>query len=253
MFDPHGIDVMIPLGTGSQFKNLELRYCLRSLERYGRGIRRVVIVGEKPKWLSEAATHIYCPYFDGPKDARIAFKTLWAFEHTDLSNEILFANDDYIFREIFDVRQVPPYQRGTLLDAANRHDGTPSDYHAILKATHDLLLLAKLPAYFYDIHVPIRYRRDKFVELKPWWEKARTAHNGLVIKSIYANATCRNIIGPYLGDCKIGEYTTADNLDRILAKQFPKRFMISYGDGPLYDNFEEWLYRHFPTKSRFEI
>jgi hypothetical protein len=241
------------LGSGSQFKDLELRYCLRSLEKFGRGIRRVVIIGQRPKWLSDAAVHIFCPYFDGPKDARIAFKTLWAFQHTDISDEILFANDDYVFMAPFDVRLVPPYQRGTLLDAANRHDGNPSDYHQILKATHDLLTFAKLPADFYDIHVPIRYVREKFIALRPWWDKAKAAKNGLVIKSIYSNVTRKGLAGPFLADCKVGEFTTADALDRILAKQFPGRFVMSYSDTPLYDNFEEWLYRHFPAKSRFEV
>ena len=253
MFDDKGIDVVIPLGNGSKFRDCELRYCLRSLERHATGIRRVVIIGHRPKWLSHRATHIACPHFDGPKDSRIALKTLWAFERTDISNEVLFANDDYVFLEPFDVRLVPPYQRGPLLTAATPAPGVAQNkYQKLLQATHELLLLGKLPALDYDIHVPIRYVREKFIGLKPWWDKSKASRTGYVVKSIYGNATRKTVPGPFLPDFKLGLYKSPEEFEALLAR-FPGRFCISYGDRPLYDNFETWLYNRFPVKSRFEL
>ena len=52
------IDVVIPLGTGSRWQDNELRYCLRSIEKNLSGVNEVVIVGEKPKWL----TNVRCVY-----------------------------------------------------------------------------------------------------------------------------------------------------------------------------------------------
>jgi hypothetical protein len=255
MFDPGGIDVVIPLGSGSRFKDLELRYCLRSLERYARGVRRVVIVGQQPKWLSDQATHVFCPYFDGAKDARIAHKMLWTFEQVDTTREILFANDDYVFLKEFDVREVPPYQKGTLWDASQPKagHGEPGFYQQVLRATHDLLVLGKLNAYHYDIHVPIRYVREHFIALRPWWDKSKATRNGLVVKSIYANVTRRGIPpGPYLPDFKLARFTNVEEVDALLAR-YPGRFCLSYSDRPLYENFETWLYGRFPVKSRFEL
>ena len=42
------IDLIIPLGGGSKSKNDELRIFLRSLEKYGRGIRNVIVVASDP-------------------------------------------------------------------------------------------------------------------------------------------------------------------------------------------------------------
>lgn len=252
MFDPQGIDVVIPLGVGSKFRDMELRYCLRSLERYGRGVRRVVIVGQKPKWLSAAATHVACPWIDAPKDARIALKTLWTFENSDVSDEILFANDDYFFLGDFDARTVAPYQRGNLLDFALPKEGEQSAYEKILEATYEALSLGKLPTYHYDIHVPIRYRRDVFVSLKPWWEKSRKSTNGLVVKSIYGNFTNDTLPGPHLADFKLASFSNEPDFETLLAK-FPDRWVISYADQPLYQGFETVLFNRFPAKSRFEL
>jgi hypothetical protein len=33
----------------------------------------------------------------------------------------------------------------------------------------------------------------------------------------------------------------------------PDRVCLSYGEQALYDDFETWLYKRFPEKSRFEV
>lgn len=243
--DPAGIDLLIPLGSGSQFKDMELRYCLRSLERHASGVRRVVIVGQKPRWLSNAATHVPAPQFQAPKDARIALKVVFAFENGGLGDEVLFANDDYVFLKNFDARTVPDYQGGQLSNWIPKEGGLTRYQHTV-KETEVALKLAKLPTFYYDIHVPIRYRKDRFLALKPWWEMSRKNARGFVVKSVYANNQRKKIPGPKLVDFKMAKY----NPDTF---QFPDRWVMSYGDGPLYDSFENELHKRFPEKSRFEL
>ena len=42
------MDILYVVGTGSKWDNNELRYSLRSIDKYGINIDRVFIVGTKP-------------------------------------------------------------------------------------------------------------------------------------------------------------------------------------------------------------
>ena len=47
------IDVFYVIGTGSKWQNNELRYSLRSLEMFGKNIKDVYIVGNKPYFIND--------------------------------------------------------------------------------------------------------------------------------------------------------------------------------------------------------
>lgn len=260
MLDPKGIDFVIPLGRGSQFSNCELRYCLRSLERYAKGVRRVVIVGHDPGFLSDKVTVLPCPDFPISKEARIAVKVQWAFENHNLSDEILFGNDDYFFTQEFDARTVPFFQRGTLLEDATRHKTLlapgetwrPDPAQILLQATHDALVQAKMPAFSYELHFPIRYQRKIYCEkLNHWWELSGKAQFGIAPKSVYGNYVCRKKPGPFRKDLKLARYFGEADVAKRLA-EIPERCCFSYGDQAIYEGFELWLYNRFPEKSQFE-
>ena len=44
-------DVVYPIGQGSSWKNNELRFSLRSIEKYGINVGKLFIVGELPDFL----------------------------------------------------------------------------------------------------------------------------------------------------------------------------------------------------------
>jgi hypothetical protein len=250
MLDPKGIDFVIPLGRSSQFKNCELRYCLRSLEKHGKGIRRVVIVGdERPDFLSDEAIFLQAPEFPVNKESRIAIKIQWAFENSDLTDEILFGNDDYFFLRDFDARTVPFFQRGPLLDMKPVTVGNQE----LVQDTHDALVAANLPTSSYELHYPNRYRRKIYCnKLKDWWTRSIKSRHGLAPKSIYGNFVCRKEPGPFLADLKIARYFGEDDVAKRIAAT-PDRICLSYGDQALFEGFEKWLYSRFPEKSSFEM
>lgn len=259
MLDPKGIDFVIPLGRGSHFKSCELRYCLRSLAKHAKGIRRVVVIGHDPKFLSKHVLLLKCPELPIAKEARIATKIEWAFNNADLSDEILFGNDDYFFLKDFDARTVPYFQRSTLLQAATSRGDTPpntpwnpSPIQRVFKATHDVLTEHGLPTINYEMHCPIRYRRSVYCEdLKPLWEAGRKSLTGFAPRSVYANYVLGDEPGPRGRDMKLKRYLGEAAFAKRLADE-PDRFCLSYGDQPIYDGFEVWLYNRFPTKCRFE-
>jgi hypothetical protein len=249
--DKGGIDVVVPLGRGSKFRNCELRYFLRSLERYAKGIRGVVIIGDDPGFLSGNVKHSFTPFFDMNKEARIMHKVLWAFENMSLTDEILFANDDYVFTKPFDAREIKPFHRGSLLERSSpKEEGKDRNgYQLALFNTHEALIKAKLPAFDYDCHVPIRFDKKRFMALKPWFKlSATTKPTGLVGKSLYANNVYRPTPGPRIADMKIYSYTD----DIAFQAYIQDRWQFSYSDKALFRGLEKSLFKMFPDRSKFE-
>lgn len=243
------LDVVVPLGRGSQLRNCELRYFFRSLEKYARGIRRVVIVGdEAPHFLSGDVVFLQAPELPFCKEARIALKTQWAFENFDLTDEVLFCNDDYLFLKPFDARTVPYFQRGPLLEwVAIQQQKVLKE---VLQDTHDALVAKNLPALSYELHCPIRYRRDIYCgKLGDWWTAASKSRLGIGSRSVYGNFIQEP--SPFLKDFKMINYLGEKKLAQWIA-DVPDRFCMSYSDDAIWTGFQEWLEKHFGSESRFE-
>ena len=84
--------VCYPLTT--QLDYTELRYSLRSIEKYLQDVEEVIIVGDNlPDWINNV-TQIILPDIKGKKQLSIRRKILAALNYTD---EILFMNDDVYF------------------------------------------------------------------------------------------------------------------------------------------------------------
>ena len=107
------IDLIIPLGGGSKSKNDELRLFLRSLEKYGRGIRDVIIVAsDPPAWLQ----NVRIIQMDDPlkhnKDGNIILKDLAAATSDDITPEFIWTSDDCVLLSEFDFESLPPVFNG---------------------------------------------------------------------------------------------------------------------------------------------
>ena len=55
------MDILYCLGEGSKWNNNELRYSLRSLEKFGKNVGNIYVVGYDPGILSDKVTFIDCP------------------------------------------------------------------------------------------------------------------------------------------------------------------------------------------------
>lgn len=237
------IDVLVPLGGGSQWNNNELRFMLRSLDRYVDGVRRVFVVGVNPDFLAEPALHVPYKSPTTNKEARIALKVLWACRELDLSDEVLFVNDDHFFSAPCDARTYPFYRSGTLDELAPKRAGT---YGRSLKATLQALRDARCPARHFDIHTPIRFDRREFIALESWWKRSAEHRYGLVVKSVYANVL--GVEGEHLSDCKLREPTGRQSVAAAIAG----RPVWSIADSAVRRGVESYLRTEFPDPSRFE-
>ena len=167
--------IAYPLKSQSDYS--ELKYSLRSIERFYRG-NEVVIIGSKlPDWIDNV-TWIRVEDIPNRKQLTIKYKILAALEYTD---EIYFMNDDVFLLE-------PPtfkyYYHGDLASVGE------SGARPLLK---QLQSFGK-PTKNFDGHYPLVYRKDFKKVLDNF------AHD-VIVKSAYCNYL--GIEGELISDNKI--------------------------------------------------
>jgi hypothetical protein len=239
------VDIMIPLGSGSKHADIELKYCLRSIEKYLFKYRDVYIVGQLPAWPIQNIIHI--PAEDNnQKEVNIKNKILAACAEKKLTEHFLFMNDDHFFLHNTVASEYPYYHKGTLTDSLSRRieKGWTEGYYLTLQNTCRALQKEQLPINNFDIHTPVLYHKLDFVTIAKRynWD----VEMSLAIKSIYCNS--KKINGQRLYDCRINKALT---LQEITAK-FGNRNVFSVGDDGLSETMIQFLDNRFPTKSRYE-
>jgi len=237
------IDILLPLGPGSRFENVEIRHAIRSIEQHAIGLRHIVIVGAIPRWLRETERVRLVPLreFRCNKASRISLKVKWAFENLDLTERVAFWNDDYLMLRNFDIRAIPDYYRGELW--RSRKDS----WRRLLNHTAETLHAHGYGVKHFDIHVPIIYERAKFLAINDWWERGRLDKQGLVAKSVYGNIHCAATATPSR-DAKV-QSEWQRRIDEIAGR----RWIMSYSDGALKAGIAEWMKAQWPEPSEAEF
>jgi hypothetical protein len=219
------MDLLIPLGTGSKWKDNELRYCLRGLEMYCQDLDRVIISGEKPDWIQNII-HVPCKDAHSPT-LSIWNKTLAGSKETD---EFLFCNDDYFFLKSFIAAEYPNYYT----DVTGN-----SPYKRILRRTIKVCEQSGLSEYNYDVHKPMRFNSAKFQETYKYFSWHLPIDQGLLMKSCYGNL--HNIGGEYCNDLKPFHGCEIKDVD-----------MFSISDEFLDRSFKNLCEVRWPLKSKYE-
>lgn len=206
----------------SQVDHSELKYSLRSLEKYV-SFDEVIIVGEHvPEWLT-SVTWIKLPDVVGQKQLSIRRKILMALKYAD---EFLFLNDDVYFLQL--TTEFPYYWHGMLRKYSE--PGT-RQVETRLKQLGSTLKL-------FDGHYPLIYDQA-FKRISEEFD------SGCIIKSMYCNAL--DIEGVFAPDCKIQRNMRVSEI-----KDFVKdKHCLSTGLIGL-QNALIFLQELFPNKSKFE-
>lgn len=200
------IDVVIPLNNDSPLDNLELKYCLRSIQKYLLGFRRVYIIGECPDFIHNV---VHIPFEDKSKykQKNILRKILRACEEESLSRDFMFFNDDhYLLMEDF-AFDFPYYAQGTIESEIVRCKG---DYKQSLVNT--MSALKELSTWNFDVHFPIKYNKEQFVNVMSFYDW--DVPHGYVIKSLYCNTL--NINPIMTRDGKVYDAISQEKLDEII-------------------------------------
>lgn len=135
------MDVLYVIGTGSKWRNNELRYSLRSVEKHLKGYDRIFIVGDVPDFISNCNVILNPDATTAGSNYRHEYniynKIVCAIKYTDISDNFLFINDDHFFVKDVDIKKYPFYFKCSLQNSIEIRE--LDDYQIALKNTQDAL------------------------------------------------------------------------------------------------------------------
>lgn len=236
------IDLVIPLGKGSKWANNELRYCLRSIEKYLTDYGRLFIVGEFPDFLNSEAIHIPQPFVHGNPARNIAMNILEACRDERLSERFAYLNDDYFFTQPIDISTYPVYYKEDLQQTYKKNQ---TEYRKHVRATIVELERLGLPTINYDTHYPCIFEKGKMKALIETSNFDRSF--GLVLKSLYFN-TYPPEQAEKRTDCKQHQAMKESGWQQLAAQTE----MFSIADTAIDQAFKNFMAAQYPTPSKYE-
>ncbi len=234
-------DLIIPLGTGSRFRNDELRIFLRSLEKNGRGIRRVIAVAaEPPEWLRNVVLLKLDDPLPNNKDGNIIRKILFALKTVgDVPPDFVWSADDCALLRPFDLASVPP-----VFNARRKEAFAPdgSKWCRRVRRTFDFLESRGVHLdHNFESHTPQRFPSAALLE----------AMRGIDYESKIGYAVNTLFFGLLGVTGGSDQRLFKETCERDSGWRFDKT-MIGYNDAAFSHGLREELFRRFPDKSKFE-
>lgn len=229
------------VGRESRWNDMELKYSLRSAEKYCFNYDKVVIVGHKPLFIHNV-THLYATDNHKNKARNIMEKVMIAAGSGEVSDNFVLMNDDYFLRRPIDCVSYPYYHKCHL---SRTMEINKTIYHFHVKTTFDLLASRGLLQENYDTHCPIIYNKERLTEVVngvDW-----NIEVGHILRSLYCNTLGLN--GGYKEDCKVNR-----PLKKFAWHEYTKDAdCFSIGDAAINMEFVDFLNELYPNKSRFEV
>lgn len=229
------IDIVIPLNNRSTQKNMELRYCLRSIEKHLNGVRNVFIVGYMPEWVTNV---IHLPTEDDPRnrfrDRNICNKMIAACKDERVSNDFLMVHDDHFLLEDFDAGTFPYYHCGPLVPGHGQYAHTKENTISLLGQVNN-----------YDTHCPILFNKEKFmrtIALSDW-----SKWYGYCMKTLYC--VLNGIEGEQVEDLKIRMPLQYEEVIRLIRG----RKWFSIGDRSFAYGMKDVLQDLYSNPSKYEL
>ena len=243
------VDVVYVLGSGSGWKNNEIRFSLRSIEKNGINAGKIFVVGEKPEFLSKKVIYIHVSDIFNPNvnaDGNIITKVLAACADKRLSDDFLFINDDHILLKPVDLHDVPAFHKGDMNLFPATHWAL-NYWRGRLKRTMETLNDKGLTAYHFDCHTPILFNKILFPEVMAGFDYKDGI--GLTMKSLYGNSV-------YSESGKLLEGEKKTVFKNFTIEQLNKRLeqcgFMSFNDDGLNKSLKVWLYKRFTVISKWE-
>lgn len=237
----NAVDLIYIVGSGSRWDNNELRYSLRSLEKYATNVGKVYVTGIKPDFLSDEVIHTPCNDDYPFSVININEKILHTLRTHNISENFVYMNDDFFLIKEVDISSYPYYYKRML-----KHDDRKSDYVKSLVYTYYYLVFQEKNYKDFELHLPIVFNKEKYLSLNEHWELCKKLPYGLQLRSIYCNMF--DIEGVKTNDLKI---TAFESLDEIKKKIEPRN-CFSIGNNAIPSGMDRYLNELFPEKSKYE-
>lgn len=228
------LPIIIPLIETKD--NIELRYTLRSIEKYY-GSTEIFLVGDCPRWIKNIH-HI--PFKQDPIQCRnknVMQKLLLA-SNTINSDFIRWSDDIFALGP---VSNIPTYSQGTMMEASLRCGFLKAKFRLSVNNT---MKEVGINAPFFDVHTPCPIFHESYKEfcLKSSW----SGYNTHVLRSYYYNFI-KSIPEPF-SDLKLFKERSVSELTDLCKE----RLYVSVGDDLVHGSLRVWLDELFPDKSMWE-
>ena len=238
----HSLDIVIPLGSGSQHDNFELRMALRSIDKYALNCKNVYIVtANLPQWLENVIHINIADTHRHNKDANIIDKLLAAADRPELSDEFIFWSDDQLALQRFYLHTLP-----TIYNPRQRRDfNADKIWHRRMRNTFDYLDRhhKKLNCNF-ESHTPQKFNKQKFINLFRAVDYAKIP--GFCINTLYFGMLGTE--GKLEQKLLKATYENASGTDSLPADML----FLGYNDNALSGNLKNLLEARFPEPCRYE-
>jgi hypothetical protein len=238
------VDILIPLRTnGSMHNNFELRFALRSIERYLKDYRKIWIVSEHmPEGFHEYG-YIPCQDKYPRKQMNIHNAIVSAFQTSEVADDIIFWADDNVLLAPLAVADLPvAFRKDNLLIYAKQENSRV--WHRSLGQTGEALQSRGYSDTNFEAHIPVRFNRQKYLALESEFDFFSGV--GLCYISLYFNRyEVQDSV--YMRQVKAtaeGKHFSADNLAR--------RLFLGYNDDGLSAGVADYLPKRFSERSRYE-
>lgn len=232
--------------------NEELKYSLRSLQRFGDGYWRIYIVIDKcPSWIDTQKVTVLERPITYYKERDIMDSIVYACQNTDISQDFIFYNDDFYLNAPINFQNYPVYTRSYDLHhyvwADTRVHLRWRRYTRIIERTYHALYNRGLPILTYDLHVPMVFNRTLFPEVMQSYDWEDPMRLGFTFRSIYGNTL--GLPAVPISDVKLDKVVSYNGLVRWLEKQ---RFFSSGDNSESRRQIFDYLGRKFPDPSIWE-
>lgn len=238
------MDLLYVVGPDSGHGNRELRWSLRSVAKYARGLGRVVVAGYPPEWLSEEVVRFPFPNAGKGKlrnQARALFAVVGAGAVGP--GEFAFGDDDVFLSAPLDLNALPFFCRSNAIPPLDRQTQGGDAYRQLLANTRAALVENGYPAVEAVGHAFRRLRTDEADEVRRLWDAAPDP--GIELQAAFQNVRARR---------ERVDFTRRQDIKmRAWDEDAVKSGMFSIGDQAFADGrVLEWFETTFGTPCRFE-
>lgn len=241
------MDILYVVGTGSKWNNNELRYSLRSIDRFGRNVGRVYIATEHlPAFVNpEKVVHYPIRDLGKIKHLNIMDKIEGVMQHTDIGDDFLLSSDDHFYIRETDFDDYPLYYKGEI--EGNRDD---TEYWRSLRDTKHLLQVNGLSVFATNPHCNTHFNRPLYERYKWLIAEGKRLAYGAEVNCLMGNILISEGVQPTAyNDVKVRRFGNREELDKMLTDVH----CFSIYDSALKCGMKEYLRELFPNKSRWEV
>lgn len=232
------MDLLYIVGGASKENNEELKYSLRTVEKFCKGVDRVFITGICPSFINrEKIVFTKC---DDPynRNQNHFYKVYTTFMTTGISDNCLLMYDDIFFTEPVDVNKYHWFCCGNLPSKPK------NAYEKGLTNAYKWLSERGMPTLNFATHTPCVYNRLLFTGLFSIFNEIKDDSTGMSVRCIYGNQFADNF-EKIKEDVKI----RTQRMDLDGAVHQTKCF--STGDFT-YNVAKGWLTENFRWKGKYE-